>query len=230
VRAVTVLPETGASHPVEGWERMLFEAYKVKNVLDVGANIGGFIPMWLEQGATTIHAVEPVPECYDQLVATYADDPRVHCHPLGVSSVPGKLTDVNIFNCWTLQPEASTSLARALEFVGKPPFNVELTTIDDLLLRTHFKPDFIKIDVDGYEPKALRGARDYIVSRRPLIMLELSYLPSVIGDCCECMIRELYGLGYILTRLNGGKRLPTVRDVMRIFPWDTSFDVICEPQ
>jgi hypothetical protein len=146
-----------------------------------------------------------------------------------VSDAPGKLTDVNVFNCWTLLPEASRRLDRAVEFVGIPPFSVELWTIDDLIDWVGFSPDLIKIDVDGYEVRALRGARRIIAARRPVIMLELSYLPDALGDCCECMVRDLFRAGYALTILNGGRRLTTVKDVMRGYPWDTSFDVICEP-
>ncbi len=224
-----VIPDTGKPGPPLGWDRLLFEAYGIRDVLDVGANIGGFVGTWLEKGARLVHAIEPVPGVHAQLSAAFAGDPRVRCHRLGVSDVPGDLTDVNVFNCWTLLPEASRRLDRAVEFVGAPPFSVELTTIDELCERWRFVPDFIKIDVDGYEVKALRGARRIIAARRPVILLELSYLPDALGDCCECMVSDLFRAGYVMTLLDGGKRLVSVKDVMRLYPWDTSFDVICEP-
>jgi len=225
-----VIPDTGQNCPPSGWDRLLFEAYGIRDVLDVGANTGGFVDAWLEKGARSVHAIEPVPSCFAQLSARFAGDPRVTCHRLGVSDAPGKLTDVNVFNCWTLLPEASRRLDRAVEFVGVPPFSVELRTIDDLIDGwVGFSPDLIKIDVDGYEVRALRGARRIIAARRPVIMLELSYLPDALGDCCECMVRDLFRAGYVVTMLNGGRRLTAVKDVMRGYPWDTSFDVICEP-
>lgn len=221
--------------PVRGmtadWPRVLFSDYQIRNVLDVGANVGGFIDLWLEHGATTVHAIEPEPTTYAGLEARYRDDPRVTTHKLGVSDAEGELVGVNVYNCWTLRPEASKQLDRAIEFVGKPPFDVELTTIDRFCGLHHFVPDFIKIDVDGYDARALRGARAILAEFRPVLMLEVSYLPFFIGDCCECMIRGLFDLGYTLASLaDFGKVYNDAREFMRTFPWDTSYDVICEPR
>lgn len=44
---IRVIPEISEPHPPDGWDRMLFAAYRIKKVLDVGANIGGFVHTWL---------------------------------------------------------------------------------------------------------------------------------------------------------------------------------------
>lgn len=216
--------------PAPGWDRALFAKHGIRTVLDVGANYGGFIPSWLDCGARVVHAIEPVPECFDQLAQRFADDPRVTCHKIGVSNKPGELAGVNVFNCWTLQADDAKTFHRAFDFVGTPPFDVELDSIDRLLTRWAFAPGFIKIDVDGYDVRALQGAANYIERHRPVLMLEISYMPEVaLGDCYACEIRKLMQLGYTITKVNGGHRFASMKEFQDAFPWHTSWDVICEP-
>ncbi len=236
VRRMSDVTIKGAATParavVEDYTHRIFRQYKIKNVIDAGANIGGYVYTWLELGATRVHAIEPEPTSYATLAARYAGDARVKTHKLGVSDAPDDLRDVNVYNCWTLKPEADRTLDRALEFVGKPPFDVKLTTIDELCGVEHFVPDFIKIDVDGYDAKALRGARRTLTEHRPVVMLEVSYLPFFVDDCCECMIRGIFALGYTITSTSiaePGKVYKDAREFMRTYPWDTSYDVLLEP-
>jgi FkbM family methyltransferase len=216
--------------PAPGWDRDLFARRRIRRVLDVGANIGGFIPAWLTHGAEIVHAIEPVPSCFEKLHDRFRFDPRVVCHQIGVSAERERLHDVNVFNAWTLQRNDAKTFHRAFDFVTTPPFDVELQPIDFLLERWGFAPDFIKIDVDGYDVRALRGARDYIQSHRPVLMLEISYMPEVaLGDCYACELRLLRDHGYQFTTVNGGRRLDW-KDLLRAFPWDSSYDLICEPE
>jgi hypothetical protein len=76
-------------------------------------------------------------------------------------------------------------------------------TIDDLAER-HFVPDLMKIDIEGGETEALRGAGHVLASRRPNIVLE------VHGEQCEWDCLELLrGAGYAP---------PTVVDPRRWLP------------
>jgi hypothetical protein len=49
-------------------------------------------------------------------------------------------------------------------------------------------PDFIKIDVEGYEHRVLEGARQTIKDRSPVIMFEA--LNEAARQFCENIIRE----------------------------------------
>ena len=207
--------------------------YPITHVLDVGANTGDTVKLWLERGAQEVHAVEPIPDCYTKLIDRYAHEPKVTCHRLGVSDRLYVHENLCVTNCWTLLPHDSTLLERAVEYRDAKPFDVVFTTIDRLLDSTAFRPTFVKIDVDGYELKALRGARQFIHTVRPPILLEVSYLPRILGDCCECLISEALAGGYIIEKAMGdgseGPRYTKTKDFMRIFPWDTSFDVMLHP-
>lgn len=153
-------------------------------MLDLGANIGGTVVTWLEKGARTVHAVEPVPRNLEVLTARFAGADKVTVHACGISDAEGMLTSVNVYNAWTLLPDDATELDRAPEFVDEPPFDVPLTTIDALVDATGIAPNVLKIDVAGY----------------------------VIAD----PDRE--------------RHFTDTRDVMRVYPWDTSFDVLLVPE
>jgi len=216
--------------PAGNWPEMLFERFQIDRVLDVGANLGGWVESWLTLGAHSVHAVEPVPDCHAELTRRFAGDSRVISHRLGVSDTEHVVEELNIFNAWSLLPDASKALERAIEFRDTPPFSVQFTTIDALLAREHFAPGLIKLDVDGYEAKALRGAREFMARSRPVVMFEASYLPFFYDDCCECMIRGIFALDYVITTLDRTRTFADSRDFMRVYPWDTSFDVLLVPR
>jgi len=50
---------------------------------------------------------------------------------------------------------------------------IQMTTLDDECERLGIYPDVLKIDIEGYEYEALRGATELLKSARPVICLEL---------------------------------------------------------
>jgi FkbM family methyltransferase len=80
----------------------------------------------------------------------------------------------------------NTSLLRmpddVLSQLGEPvsePFDVAGMCIDELLPRLEGRVDFIKIDVEGSEPLALRGARETI-KRNPHLTIVMEWSPGQI--------------------------------------------------
>jgi len=70
---------------------------------------------------------------------------------------------------------------------GEPPaepFKVAGLRIDDLLLRLDGKVDFIKIDVEGSEPPAFRGARQTIATN-PQLRIIMEWSPGQIHTAGE---------------------------------------------
>ena len=56
---------------------------------------------------------------------------------------------------------------------GSTGFEVEAVTIDSLVESGFPVPDFIKIDIEGAESSALRGALNVLKTRRPTMLIEL---------------------------------------------------------
>lgn len=128
-------------------------------VFDVGANVGEYTKAFLHLGAKVI-AVEPLPGMVEKLnqinnknltVAPCAVGENEDILPLHVSdrtdisSLSADWLDVLSQNDgWTERPQ------------WKETINVRVSTLDSLIGRFGV-PDFLKIDVEGFELNALRG-------------------------------------------------------------------------
>ena len=78
-------------------------------------------------------------------------------------------------------------------------------TLDNLVAECGLdRVDFVKMDVDGFEGKVLRGARSVLATWRPTLVFELSPgAMAVHGDSAVDLVAELEGLGYALTHEDG---------------------------
>ncbi len=51
---------------------------------------------------------------------------------------------------------------------------ISITTLDEEIPRSQLpEPDFIKIDIEGFELEALRGARQTLLTKKPALFLEM---------------------------------------------------------
>jgi FkbM family methyltransferase len=141
-------------------------------VLDVGANIGFNTLQYAEAGAARVDAFEPTPELLDRL-RVYEDD-VIHIHPVALSNHAGEMSlflskDTNQGS--TL--DAVTSGNR--EVFGETPnaVKVRVETIDALFPDVQF--DFVKLDIEGHELEALKGAERMLAERPPRYLQTESY-------------------------------------------------------
>jgi FkbM family methyltransferase len=123
-------------------------------VLDVGANIGVTVRMFAKR-AGHIHAFEPSPRAMPMLQANTADLNNVTIHQCAISNSNGVAH---------FQERFLLDMSR----LSDDGMEVEARTIDSCGLA----PDFIKIDVEGFEHLVLEGARRTIGEHAPVIMFE----------------------------------------------------------
>jgi FkbM family methyltransferase len=138
-------------------------------VLDCGASDGDFTREALQAGAKLVVSIEISPaavECLRRNLAQPIAQGRAIVYPKGVWDSDGSLTldvsDANFAaNSVVLHPEGSHH-----------DVEVPLTTIDKIVGELRLpRVDFIKMDIEGAEVKALAGARSTIARFKPRLSI-----------------------------------------------------------
>lgn len=150
-------------------------------VLDCGACFGdtalGFAVSVGKSGQ--VHSLEPIDSQREIFERNLAQNPdiadRVRIHPFALDEVSGK----------ELFFSAGASARKA-----KTGFKVTTITLDDLVARAGIaKVDYIKMDIEGAEPAAIRGAAETIRKHKPKLGISIYHsvgdmilIPQLIKD------------------------------------------------
>ena len=146
-------------------------------VLDCGADIGVFTRTALSRGAKLVVAVEPAPSSIEALRRTFQKEiaeGRVIVYPKGVWDRVDTL-DLEVSDGGTM---SGSSLVTHDE--RRPSkIKVPLTTIDLMVEELKLPAvTFIKMDIEGAEKWALRGAARTIKRFHPRMALSTEHLPD----------------------------------------------------
>jgi FkbM family methyltransferase len=180
--------------------------------LDIGANIGAHALPMAKQAAPggCVYAIEPTSWAFGRLVANKNLNPELEdsLRPINAALTDGSTPiPQQIHSSWDLfgadvHPVHGGSLRSAKD--------ATVTTLDALVKSLGLsRIDFVKMDVDGFECKVLRGARDTFTRLRPTMILELA--PGVLaehGDSLETLLSLLKDFGYSLKTEDGKRPLP----------------------
>jgi FkbM family methyltransferase len=128
-----------------------------KRVWDVGANIGDHTRFYLDIGLS-VCAFEPNPDAYECLKRNCGE---AICKNLAASDMRGTIK-------MTLSDNVGASF---IDENGQ--VEVEAIPLDELE-EAIWPPDFIKIDVEGFESKALAGMEKLIRAKKPKLFVEFN--------------------------------------------------------
>jgi FkbM family methyltransferase len=171
-------------------------------VADVGGNIGTTA---LSFAATvprgTVHVFEPSPEMLPVLrrYVELSGAGNVVVHAIGLSDAPAQ---------GQLQVAIAGNPGSAFFVEGATPApdgsRIAVARLDEVL-RDAARLDFVKVDVEGFELRVLRGARQLLLRHRPVVVFEvneaaLQRAGASGREVCEFVL----GLGYRLAWLDSG--------------------------
>lgn len=160
---------------------------------DVGANMGSRTSLFLRLGPKVV-AVEPDPENIKILHRRFRFRKKAVVIPAAVSKENGLIHLYQAGAYSTVSQKNQTLLTRPEGFMGgqlqddQRAIPVPCLTLDSLI-QSHGIPDFIKIDVEGWESMVLQGLSHAI----KLISFEAN-LPDFLEETIDCL-NQLTGLG-----------------------------------
>mgnify|MGYP001058940526 CR=1 FL=1 len=143
-------------------------------VLDCGANVGVFTREALFRGAKLVVAIEPVPENVECLRRNFSEEisaKRVVVYPKGVWDKD----DLLPIHSHSYSSVADSSVLN--EGNSDQEVKLPMTTIDHVVDELKLeRVDFIKMDIEGAEQRALAGARRTLQAYHPRLSLSVYHL------------------------------------------------------
>jgi FkbM family methyltransferase len=170
-------------------------------VVDVGANIGyvSALAAGLVGDTGQVHAFEPIPQNVSRLRQNLSAFRWAHLYPCAVGEVSGKATIY--FN----ESESGWASLMMSDDLGRRT-DVDVIRLDDWARDCDInRVDFLKIDIEGGEFHALRGAQEMLSRFRPIIVAELNAVCLARDHRKpEDVLALLLGLGYKCSPFNDG--------------------------
>ncbi|MFA5879704.1 MAG: FkbM family methyltransferase [Candidatus Margulisiibacteriota bacterium] len=187
-------------------EKIIKNLLPEKNITfyDIGANTGyyGILAACLDKQKITTYSFEPIMEF-------------ANC--IKESAKINHLDNINIFNIAL----GNENITKEIQLAGSgsslnPKFNdneklpkqkITVKKLDDIIKINNINhPDFIKIDVEGYEYEVLQGSLDTIKKSLPILFIEIAYSlknlnRNFINQNYKKTFELLDSLGYRVYRL-----------------------------
>jgi FkbM family methyltransferase len=143
-------------------------------VLDCGAHVGVFTRRALQRGAAKVVAIEPDPvnlECLRRNFSAEIASGKVVVFPKGVWSKPAELV--------LTESKQNSGNNSVVADTGGEKVVIQVTTIDSLVAELQLpRVDYIKMDIEGSEREALKGAQTTLRKYRPRLMLDTYHRPD----------------------------------------------------
>ncbi len=165
-------------------------------VYDIGANVGEFACFLAKSpSVAVVYCFEPLPEVFSELQAQTRNIPKIRCFQIAL----GDRCGLQPMLANQFSPSSSIlpmTCIHTEEIPGSSrvhPIEVHMLTLEEAVQEYSLRPpDFIKMDVQGFEDRVIGGGLD-IVRYARFCLLELSLVP-------------LYQHSVMITEMNGRMR------------------------
>ncbi|RYF66067.1 MAG: FkbM family methyltransferase [Comamonadaceae bacterium] len=195
-------------------------------VLEAGANIGSHtVPLAKLAGETgRVHAFEPQGFTHQLLCANLIANGCTNTRPWNVAlgAAPGETSFPD------LAIDAPNNFGGAsMHDQSHARRPVRMESVDTLALP---RIDFLKADIEGYEPELLKGARQTIERDRPVAFIESvnHYTGDLTGFLKDYFLPLGYQCWHYITPLYNAQNFN--RFDQNVFTGAWSFDLLCTPR
>jgi FkbM family methyltransferase len=157
-----------------------FKSLKIDTVLDIGANTGQFTKTILALlPNANIYSFEPLPDCFEQLQEFASKHSNIKTFNAGIGDESGVISfERNEYSPSSSFLKINDTHKQAFIFTEKSStVEVKIEKLDDITQNIDLgKYLFIKIDVQGYEDKVLKGGEETI-NKAKVVIVETSFVP-----------------------------------------------------
>jgi FkbM family methyltransferase len=141
-------------------------------VLDIGGNIG-LTALLFSRLAREVHVFEPSPTTHDILLRNLAmgnaENVVTYNLGLGTDAREALVTRSQNNRAGAFVSDTATRIS------GHVSESIKLDTLDAVCSRQGIDPDFIKIDVEGFEEAVLRGGAGVLARKKAVAVMELNH-------------------------------------------------------
>jgi len=162
-----------------------FQTLGFKTIIDVGANTGPFsFAARVCLPDVQIYAFEPLPDCFNLLVKNMTPFDNFIAYQTAIGDQKGQM------EMWKSDFNESSSLLPMSELhkvtfphtANNQAVHVPISRLDDYLEKMNLVPPILlKIDVQGYEDKVIKGAVKTL-KKMDWVMIEMSFQPLYEGQ------------------------------------------------
>ncbi|UOM34836.1 FkbM family methyltransferase [Acuticoccus sp. I52.16.1] len=184
----------GRGEQIHHLEDALASVPRRTTAIDVGANIGAYVRL-LAEAFDHVVAIEPAADaaaCLRRNIADWGVAERVTVHEIAASDRDERVA-------MEAEPGRRTLTRHVTPGGDIPALPIDRLAVCDVA--------FLKLDVEGYEERALHGARQTILRDRPVIMMEVKVQTDARYGRAMAAHTLVESLGYRLLRKIGAKEI-----------------------
>lgn len=200
--------------------QLMRQGVSPKTVIDVGANVGQFAVASAKLFPNVcVHSFEPNPACANLLSNHVKSLRNVLVYPIALGDKDGEIAfHVNSHShSSSILPLTKNHLEAFPNAREVSSIQVKVSTLDRVFSGVGLvKPVLLKLDVQGYEAQALRGAADTL-KRVDYVVLEASFKPMYEGEMLFMdVVHLMEGYGFSFSRPIGWLPDPHTGEIIQM--------------